>query len=109
MKVDGCQNSSPTWKAFRKFINYAHPKVISGSTIFYSFYMQFVTIIVSMLSFLPFSTFMYAYTETCILFLFPINSSNPGKINLWLLFKYGKYSENTVGFQNLSTFFLFVT
>lgn len=107
MKADGCQNSSRTWKAFRKFINYAHPTVISGSTIFNAFCMQFITIIVSMLSFLPFffSTSMYAYTETHILFLFPINNSNPDKKNLWLLFVYGKYGENCVEFSECKYFF----
>lgn len=79
MKADGCQTGSHTWEAFRRFIDYAHPTVISGSAIFNAFWVQFVTITVSTLSFLPFLFFnsMYVYTETHILFLFPINNSNP--------------------------------
>lgn len=57
------------------------PQSFQDVPFFNAFCMQFIIIIVSMLSLLSFffSTSMYAYTETCILFLFPINNSNPDK------------------------------
>ena len=87
------------------------PQLFQDLAFFNAFCMQFITIIVSMLSLLSFffSTSMYAFTETCILFLFPINNNNPDKRIYGCSSCMGNPVKTVFSFQNVNIFFLFIT